>query len=137
MFTHAIVRAPGPDAADGLTSAALGRPDLSLLLRQHGAYARTLEELGLQLQRLEPLAGCPDAYFVEDAARVLPGRAVAPGRAAPQRRPGADATAPALARHREVHRLVAPATLDGGDVLVVRRTVFVGLGARTNTEGAT
>src|SRR5204862_4617174 len=35
-----------------------------------------------------------------------------------------------------VERIRSPATLDGGDVLKVGDTVYVGLGGRTNPEGA-
>ena len=136
MFTHAIVRTPGPDAADGLTTAGLGRADLPTLLRQHAAYVATLEELGLAITRLEPLPGHPDAYFVEDAALVFPELAVITRPGAPERRAEADAIAPAVAAFRTLHRLTAPATLDGGDVLRMDRTVFVGLSERTNGEGA-
>ena len=136
MFTHAIVRTPGPDAADGLTTAGLGRADLPTLLRQHAAYVATLEELGLAITRLDPLPGHPDAYFVEDAALVFPELAVITRPGAPERRAEADAIAPAVAAYRTLHRLTAPATLDGGDVLWMDRTVFVGLSERTNGEGA-
>jgi dimethylargininase len=136
MFTHALVRTPGPDAAAGLTSAGLGPPDLETLLRQHAAYVAALRELGLTVTELDALPGCPDAYFVEDAALVFPELAILtrPGEAA--RRAEPSALAPALGRVRELRWLEAPATLDGGDVLVLGRTVLVGLGARTNAEGA-
>jgi dimethylargininase len=44
--------------------------------------------------------------------------------------------APILAAHRPIRRIEAPGTLDGGDVLVVGRTVFVGTSQRTNEAGA-
>ena len=136
MFTHAIVRTPGPDAGDGLTTAGFGRPHLPLLLRQHAAYVATLRELGLAITQLEPLPGHPDAYFVEDAALLFPELAVLTRPGAPERRAEAEAIAPAVAAFRTLHRLADPATLDGGDVLQVDRTVFVGLSERTNAEGA-
>ena len=136
MFTHAIVRTPGPDTGDGLTAANLGRPDLPALLRQHAAYAATLEELGLQVERLDALPGHPDGYFVEDVALMFPELAVVTRPGAAARLAEADAIAPTVARTRAVHRLLSPGTLDGGDVLVVGRAVFVGLGARTNRDGA-
>ena len=43
--------------------------------------------------------------------------------------------AEALSRYRPIKFLTAPATLDGGDVLRLDRTVFVGLSRRTNREG--
>lgn len=135
-FTHAIVRTPGPDAAEGLTTANLGRPDFPTLLKQHAAYVATLKELGLEITHLDPLPGHPDAYFVEDAALMFPELAVITRPGAAPRLAEAEAMAPTVGQFRSTHRLVAPGTLDGGDVLLVEKTVFVGLSSRTNAEGA-
>ncbi len=136
MFAHAIVRAPGPDAADGLTTVDLGRPDVPALRRQHAAYVEALTRLGLAINHLEPLAGHPDAYFVEDTALMFPELAIVTRPGAAARLAEAEAMAPVVARFRPVHRLTAPATVDGGDVLLVDRTVFVGMSARTSAAGA-
>ncbi len=136
MFTRAILRSPGPDAADGITTAGLGPPDLDLLRAQHEAYGGALAGLGLELEILPPLAGHPDAYFVEDAALVFPEIGVVTRPGAPARRGEAAALAPVVARHRSLARIEAPGTLDGGDVLAVGQTVFIGLSERTNPEGA-
>ncbi|MFO0762498.1 MAG: hypothetical protein U0359_39025 [Byssovorax sp.] len=136
MFTRAIVRAPGPDAALGLTTAELGPLDLDALRRQHAAYVGALAELGLAITALDPLPGHPDAYFVEDTALVFPELAIVTRPGAPERRGETASIAPALAPFRALHHLEAPALLDGGDVLLVDRTVFIGLGARTNAEAA-
>lgn len=137
MLNRAIVRRPGPDFAAGITTAGLGEPDLSRMLAQHAAYANALRALGLEVELLEPLAGFPDAYFVEDVAVVVPELAVVTRPGALSRRGEADAIGPVLARHRPLARLEEPATLDGGDVLIAGRNVFIGLSARTNEEGAT
>ena len=136
MWTRAIVRLPGPDFAAGLTTARLGEPDASLMLRQHAAYADALRALGLEVEVLEPLPGFPDAYFVEDVAVVLPELAIVARPGAASRSGEADFIVPALARYREVARIESPGTLDGGDVLIASRSVYIGLSARTNPEGA-
>lgn len=136
MLTRAILRRPGSDFAAGLTTAGLGKPDPLRMLAQHAAYADVLRALGLELEVLDPLSGFPDAYFVEDVAVVVPELAVVARPGAASRRGEADAIVPVLARHRELARLEQPATLDGGDVLCAGRTVFIGLSARTNEEGA-
>ncbi len=136
MFTRAILRTPGPDFADGLTTADLGRPDPPRMLEQHAAYARTLEGLGLTLEVLPPLPGFPDAYFVEDVAVVVPEVAVITRPGALPRRGEAPHIEAALARHRPLAHITDPGTLDGGDILIVDRTVFIGLSDRTNAEGA-
>lgn len=135
-FTRAIVRRPGADAGRGLTTAGLGPPDFSLLLEQHAAYIRTLRSLGLEVIVLDPAPGFPDAYFVEDAAVVLPEMAVVTNPGAPSRRGEAALIEPVLARYRRTVRVEPPGTLDGGDVLAVGNRFFIGLSARTNAEGA-
>lgn len=136
VLTCAILRRPGPDFADGLTTARLGKPELPLMLAQHAAYAGALRSLGLRIEMLDPLPGFPDAHFLEDVAVVVPELAVVTRPGAPSRRGEADSIVPVLGRHREVARLEDPALLEGGDVLLVGRTVFIGLSARSNAEGA-
>ncbi len=135
MFTRAIVRRPGSDFAAGITTAGLGLPDFARMTAQHEAYRDALRALGLEVEVLDPLPGFPDAYFVEDVAVVLPEVAVVTRPGAPSRSGEPESIVPALSRHRAIARLAAPATIDGGDVLVVGRTVFAGVSARTNEEG--
>src|SRR2546423_15341122 len=70
MFTHAIVRPPARNFAEGLTAAGLGLPDYRRALEQHQAYCAALEQCGLTLTRLEPDLDYPDSTFVEDVAAV-------------------------------------------------------------------
>ena len=135
-FRRAIVRTPGPDAAAGLTTAGLGKPDLALLLAQHAAYIETLRGLGLEVEVLPASPGFPDAYFVEDAAVVLPEIAVLTRPGAPSRRGETASVESALARHRRLARIDLPGTLEGGDVLWAGGRFFIGLSVRTNEDGA-
>ena len=73
--------------------------------------------------------------FVEDPAIVVDEVAIISIMGAPSRRPEARSLATALSRYRPIKQLVAPATLDGGDVMRAGRSVFVGLSQRTNREG--
>lgn len=137
MFSRALLRRPGPDFAQGLTTATgLGTPDLCRMLEQHRAYAEALASLGLTVEILDPLPGYPDACFVEDAVVITPEVAVVTRPGAPARRGEEAALAPVVARHRPLARIEAPGTLDGGDVLVVGKRAFIGVSERTNTEGA-
>ena len=92
---------------------------------------------GLEPVEVAPADDCPDAVFVEDTLVVKDGLAVVT-------RPGAEArraeleTAEAAVRALgyRVARIEEPGTLDGGDVLAVGGTIYVGIGGRTNSEGA-
>jgi len=102
---------------------------------QHQDYCRTLEGLGLEVLRVPADAACPDCCFVEDAALVLDELALLTRMGTASRRPESPAIERALAPYRSVVRMTPPGTLDGGDVLVAGRTLFVGLSKRTNEEG--
>jgi dimethylargininase len=135
-FTHAIVRRPGENFAQGLTSSHLGRPSYELMLKQHDAYIKTLRSLGLEVIVLDPQPDYPDAYFVEDTAVVTPDVAVITKPGAKSRQGEEDTIEPVLARYRNTLRIQAPGRLDGGDVLMVGTHFFVGISERTNREGA-
>lgn len=103
---------------------------------QHAGYERTLEALGCEVLSLPAEPDLPDSVFVEDTAVVLPEVAVIARPGAESRRPETASIATALAPYRDLVHMAEPATLDGGDVLVFERTVFVGLSSRTNEAGA-
>jgi dimethylargininase len=110
--------------------------DLSRAREQHAAYERALAELGCQVRRIAAADHRPDSVFVEDAAIVLDEIAVVTRPGAASRLEETEAVAASLRPVRDLCWLAAPATLDGGDVLQVGRTLFVGVGGRTNEEGA-
>jgi dimethylargininase len=136
MIQHAIVRDPGPDAATGLTTQSGAPLCLEQLQHQHAAYCDTLVALGVELIRLDPKPGFPDAYFVEDTAVVTPEIAVIARSGALERRGEEQSMARVLSRYRNLTEIHAPGTLDGGDVMIVGRQVFIGLSRRTNPQGA-
>ena len=136
MIRHAIVRNPGPDAAEGLTTQAGATPHLVQLQQQHAAYCRALAALDVELIRLDPAPGYPDAYFVEDTAVVTPEVAVIARPGAQQRRGEEQAVARMLQNYRTLKAIQSPGTLDGGDVMIVKRHVFIGRSGRTNQHGA-
>jgi dimethylargininase len=136
QFIHAIVRRPGENFAQGLTTSRLGTPSYELMIKQHDAYIKTLRALGLEVIVLDPQPDYPDAYFVEDTAVVTPDAAIITNPGAETRRGEEDTIEPVLARYRITLRIGAPGTLDGGDVLMVGTHFFVGISERTNKEGA-
>ena len=125
-------------------SPAIGRCELTHLDRrpidvgraraQHRAYEQALASLGCRVERVAPAPELPDSVFVEDTAVVLDEVAVVARPGAPSRRPEVDGVADRLARLRPLVRIEPPGTLDGGDVLVLGRRVFVGRSARTNDD---
>jgi dimethylargininase len=79
---------------------------------------------------------CPDSVFIEDAVVVCDRLAVLTRPGALARRPEVDgAEVAARQLGLELARIDEPATLDGGDVLQIGNTVYVGHGGRTNAEG--
>ena len=133
----ALVRRPSPRVADGLVTLIERRPvDASLAHAQWLGYVEALEAAGWETVEVEPADDCPDGVFIEDTLVVR-------GEVAVIARPGADSRIAELdgvegAVTRlgfTVRRIEPHGTLDGGDVLQVGDTVYVGIGGRTNAEG--
>jgi len=135
VFTHAITRRPGPDFADGLTTATLGTPDHALIGDQHRTYVKTLQTLGLEVVELAALPGYPDAYFVEDVALITPHVAIITNPGAAPRKGEQTTIEPVIEQFRDVVRITEPGTVDGGDVLMVGSHFFIGVSERTNQSG--
>ena len=108
--------------------------DVAKAEAQHAAYERALSEAGFDIVRLPDLADDPDAVFVEDTALLLDGHAVITRPGAASRIKEADSTAAGLAAEFDLHRVEA-GFLDGGDVLRIGRTLYVGLSSRTDRAG--
>lgn len=110
--------------------------DVERARAQHDAYEWVLVELGCTVRRVDSGADMPDAVFVEDTAVVLREGAIITRPGAESRRLEVAGVAEALARFglptREIQE---PATVDGGDVLIVGRDVFIGSSERTNAAG--
>jgi len=109
--------------------------DVALARRQHAAYEAALEELGCEIRRLPEEPEMADSVFVEDTAVVFDEVAVIARPGAPARRREVPSVEAALHPLRPLARIEGPGTLDGGDVLVIGRGVFVGLTSRTNEAG--
>ena len=137
MFTRAIARKPGPNFAQGLTTAVNEEPlKYATLVNQHKEYIAALKSIGLEVILLDALPNHPDAYFVEDTAVVTADVAVITNPGAEARKGEEETIAPVLARYRKTENIQAPGTVDGGDVLQVGEHFFIGVFERTNPEGA-
>ena len=133
----ALLRGPTADLIDcRLTHIVRDPINPDLARRQHSAYARILSESGYTVEYLLEMEGHPDAVFVEDMAVVLPEVAVVTRSGAEGRRPEALSVRHWLeAWHPNVVETGRPATLDGGDVLVIGGNIHVGRSSRTNRDG--
>lgn len=110
--------------------------DVERAASQHRAYVAALAAAGLEVIALEELSDRPDAVFVEDPVVVLDEVAVLGRMGAESREAEVESVALAIARFRPLRRLPAEARLEGGDVLRVDHTLYVGSTARTNPAGA-
>ena len=133
----ALVRRPGPRLADGIVTHIERVPiDERSAATQWMHYVDAMREAGWNTVEVAPADDCPDAVFVEDTVVVFKNLAVIT-------RPGADARKPEIYDVEKVvedlglslNRIREPGTLDGGDVLKVGATVYVGRGGRTNADG--
>ena len=137
MSKLALVRPPSPRLADGIVTHIDRTPvDVELAMKQWTAYVAALRAHGWTTTEVPAAPNCPDSAFVEDTMVVFRDVAVLA-------RPGADERKPEVPDAAEAVRafgyrtvaIEAPGTLDGGDVLKVGDTIYVGRGGRTNAEG--
>jgi dimethylargininase len=98
---------------------------------QHRQYEDALRSLGMNIISLEAEPDLPDSVFVEDVALVLEECAIMLNPGAASRRPEVASVEKALAPYRDIFRVLPPATIDGGDILTVGRTIYVGMSSRS------
>jgi dimethylargininase len=115
-----------------LTHVARTPIDVERANAQHHEYEQALRSLGVELVSLPAEPNLPDSVFVEDCAIVLDECAIITRPGADSRRPEVPSIAAALAPYRRLFFIQEPATLDGGDVLVVDKTIYVGISSRSN-----
>lgn len=136
-FTHALLRLPGDNFAQGLTQSGEGAPDPALALAQHQHYRAALEAAGLALTVLPADPRHPDGCFVEDTALLTARGGILTRPGAPSRRGETDAIADALHdAFPDLARIQAPGAVDAGDVCEADGHFLIGLSARTNEAGA-
>lgn len=133
----ALVRMPSTRLAEGeLTHQERVPVDVDLADQQWEAYVETLRAEGFSIVDVPSADELPDSVFVEDTLVMIGGTAIVTSPGAESRRPeieAAEQTARELGLR--VERIVEPGTLEGGDVLPIGTTLYVGRGGRTNAEG--
>jgi len=133
----AIVRAPADNLADGqVTHVERSAIDTDLANDQWDAYVAAFVDNGWDIVEVPVADGLADSVFIEDAVVLFGDTAVVTSPGAESRRTEiVDAEKTVRDAGLRVERIVLPGTLDGGDVLKVGSTVYVGRGGRTNAEG--
>jgi len=132
----ALTHAPSPNLNScELTHVERVPINLAEAVRQHDGYCAMLRECGAEVRRLTANLELPDSVFIEDTAIVLDEVAIMTSMGARSRQSEPAGIEPELAKYREIARILPPATIEGGDVLRVGRTIFVGISSRTNEAG--
>lgn len=108
--------------------------DVEIARAQHRGYVDALKKLGCDTLELPAEADLPDSVFVEDTAFILPEAAVITRPGADSRKPETESIIQALSPYIRLLFIREPAALDGGDVLVVGRRIFIGLSTRSNKD---
>ena len=137
MTQFALVRRPSPRLADGLVTHIDRSPvDVALAQQQWAGYVAALQANGWVTSEVAPAPDLPDSAFVEDTLVVFRDVALLARPGADERKPEVSAAAQAVRQFGyRVVPIEAPGTLDGGDVLKVGDTIYVGRGGRTNVAG--
>ena len=134
-MTIAIMRGISPRFAEcEITHIERTPIDLELARAQHHAYGDALRNLGCDVIELPAEPELPDSVFVEDTAFILPEVTVTTRPGAASRRPETESIVRALTPLVKLVHVREPATVDGGDVLVLGKRIYIGLSTRSNRE---
>ena len=110
--------------------------DLPRAVRQHRNYQELLKSIGASVVEIPADDDCPDCCFLEDTAIILDEVAIRTRPGSEARRREVDGVLPTVRKfRRDISEIEPPATLEGGDMLRVGRTLFVGLTERSSREG--
>jgi len=140
LYDSIFVRPPG----DGYARCVSSNPerdkiDVNLAKRQHRTYVSILKESGLRVFELPVLEELSDSVFAYDPGFLGKITCVI-GRFGEESRRGENrALAEDLRNYRneigELNYVAEPGALEGGDILVTERTIFIGESTRSNSEG--
>jgi len=137
MFSNAIVRKPGKSVIKGLSNANLGIPDYQKALDQHEFYVDVLKDCGLKVKELEADENFPDSTFVEDVALLTPYCAIITNPGAKSRNGEIVGMKRVVQEYySDIEEILAPGTVEAGDIMMVGSHFYIGLSARTNLNGA-
>jgi dimethylargininase len=128
----ALVRRPAASLASGCVSFIERQPvDVERAQRQWQAYVAALNSRGWPTVEVPPDDNLPDSVFIEDAVVMFGELAVITNPAEPTRHPEIRAAADTIRQLGYEPAHITRGPFDGGDVLKVGQTVYVGLSRRT------
>lgn len=134
----ALVRIPASNLDEGELTHLERRPvDKARADEQWDNYCAALVAEGWETVEVDAAPELADSVFVEDAVVFFGDLAVITSPGAESRRPEIEAVERTVRGIPGITivRIDGPGTLDGGDVLKVDSTVYVGASSRTNAEG--
>jgi dimethylargininase len=137
QFSKAVVRKPCKQIIKGLSNNNSGIPDYHKALKQHEEYVKALLKCNLEVTILDPDDRFPDSVFVEDTAVCTQKFALISKPGAPERENEPELILPTIREFYEnIEFITEKGSLDGGDIMMVGKTYYIGISARTNLEGA-
>jgi len=140
LFRAAFVRPPSINYVNCVSSnPKRNEIDVTLAMEQHRVYISILKESGIEVYELPPLETYPDSVFMQDPALLGANQSVL-GRFGETSRIGeAEALVDDVGGRGPpvgpFNMVSEPGTLEGGDVLISDRGIFVGESKRTNSAG--
>jgi dimethylargininase len=133
---QALVRRPSPHLADGLLTHLDRVPvDVDLAREQWAGYVTALTGAGWDAVEVPAAPECPDGVFVEDTVVMIGGTAVITRPGADERKPETVGTSVTVRALGYPTAAIEQGSLDGGDVLKIGTTVYVGRTRRTDAAG--
>lgn len=137
MFTNAIVKRPCREMINGIRTEKEQVPVFSEAVRQHDNYIKALEKCGLDVIVLEGDEKYPDSTFIEDTAVLIPYCGIISNSGADSRKGEISAVKNIIGKYfNTLENIIAPGTLEGGDIMMTDDHCFIGITKRTNLEGA-
>lgn len=136
LIPSAFVREPSPDI-DQCELTCMERTTINpeLVADQHKSFVNLLKKLNVKTTILPHEEGLPDGMFMQDPALVLDEVAILCRLGVESRRKETLSLKPLLKELRPIMEMTAPGMMEGGDIQVAGKNIFVGISTRTNAEG--
>lgn len=134
--SRAIVRSPGRTYANCLRRSNKEEINTDKAVEQHSSFCKQLGALGIDIIKLPPSEKYPDACFVEDTIVILGTRAIVCRLKELSRRGEEEEVQREVSSFiKDIHEIHSPGILEGGDVIITPKEIFVGCGVRSNADG--